>query len=585
MPTFLVTSPDGGTYQVNTPEGATENDAISYVQNNHSNRLTRKVSDSMSGYQTTMAGIGKGMTDLIRGSGQRLREGVEFMSPPSKGLGNNITGNNGISLSNSLGLPTQSDIDSARRIDQDLMSTTGGKVGNIIGQGALIAPTSLIPGANTYAGASAIGGLAGLLQPTSQDESRLDNVWHGVLGGLGGQLLGNTVASALGGMPYAQAKAAASSKGGNSASSADISGSVDANMSGGGASYGSVGDDLSAGLNQPTQDILKIGRGLGFKVTPGQASGSRALSQFEAKLESQPMTSGTFNSIKNNNETILNRIGAKSIGEISDTVDSGVLQKAQERIVNVYKIVADNNPRQINPDNFLSKLGGIESEFEGLVNITDNALVKKFINHASNGSATGKQLQDLASKMGKVAANEMTSANGDRQLGLAMFQVKDYADDLLQQGLSGETAKTFQNARGQYRNMMLLTSRNGVLNPSSGNLSGNALAGLFQQKDKSGFLFNKNNSDLYNAARFSQAFKPLFNDSGTSTRSMITSPTDFVLSLPFKVGTKAYASAPVVNASVGINNALRNGLIDPRIIKYLPKTSSIFGGLLGANSN
>lgn len=37
MPTFRVTSPDGAVYEVNAPEGATEQDAIAYVQSQHAN--------------------------------------------------------------------------------------------------------------------------------------------------------------------------------------------------------------------------------------------------------------------------------------------------------------------------------------------------------------------------------------------------------------------------------------------------------------------------------------------------------------------------------------------------------------------
>jgi hypothetical protein len=571
MPKFEITSPDGQKYEVNAPEGATEQDAINYVQKNLHN-TPAKITDSMSTTERTLAGIGKGMTDIVRGAGQGIGEATvkdDFLRRVQpKGESYNY------------GLPTKSDIEDARNLDKELMNTTAGKVGNFIGQASLIAPMSMIPGANTYIGAGMIGGAAGALQPVGEGESRTVNAGMGAVGGLTGQFIGNKVAGLLGGKPYAQVK----SNGGNSYASANVSGNASVTGTGGGANYGSVGDDISAGLNIPKQELLKTGRDLGFKVTPAQASGSRALAQMEAKLESQPMTSGTFNAIKNNNQTILNRIAAKSIGETSDTVDSSVLQQAQQRISNVYKVVADDKPRVINPDDFLNKLSGIENEFEGLTNISDNGLVKKFINIAGNGKATGKQLQDLASKMGKVATNEMTSANGDRQLGMAMYQIKDHVDELLQQGLSGETAKTFSNARGQYRNLMLLTQRGGVINPSSGDIAGNALAGLLQQKDKAGFLFNKNNSDLYNAARFSQAFKPLFGDSGTATRSMVASPTDFVLSLPFTAATKAYTSSPVINASAGMGNTMQKGVVDPRALKYLPEAFGLSGGLLGANA-
>jgi hypothetical protein len=149
--------------------------------------------------------------------------------------------------------------------------------------------------------------------------------------------------------------------------------------------------------------------------------------------------------------------------------------------------------------------------------------------------------------------------------------------------LSGKTAKAFADARSQYRNLMLLTQRSGVINPSSGDVNGVALAGLLQQKDKTGFLFNKNNTDLFNAARFAQAFKPLVGDSGTATRSVVPSPTDFLLSLPFSMATKAYTSTPVINAMTGtgnVNRFLRQGVIDQEKLKYLSPSSGLLGGVL-----
>lgn len=507
--------------------------------------------EGMSRTDKFLAGAGKGMTDLARGAGQML------------------------------GMVSDADIAKARRIDGPLMDSGYAKAGNIVGQAAALAPAALIPGANTYLGASMIGAGTGALQPISEGESRLANAGIGAAGGVVGQYGGNKIARVLGGpKATATANANASAGGGSSSASANVSGSANVTGTGGGYNYGFVGDDVSAGLNKAQKRAMMMGQELGFKLTPGQATGSKALQQMEAKLESQPMTSGTFNTIKANNQTVLNRIAAKSIGEKSDTLDNATLANAQDRLSGIYKMVANDNHRPIDPDEFLQKLSSIESEFEGMTSIADNGLVKKFIGYAASGGATGRQLQDLASKMGKVAATQMTSPQGDRALGMALFQVKDHVDDILQQGLSGATLKKFSEARGQYRNLMLLTQRGGVINPSSGDVAGNALAGLLQQKDKAGFLFDKNKSDLYEAARFAQAFRPIVGDSGTATRSTLPSPTDFVLSLPFTMATKAYTSSPVVNASAGISDVMRNGMVDPRLVRYLPQAT----GLLGATS-
>jgi hypothetical protein len=344
---------------------------------------------------------------------------------------------------------------------------------------------------------------------------------------------------------------------------------------------------LSAGQDK----LMKWGREHGFSLTPGQASGSRALQQIEAKLESQPMTSGTFNKIKEANQANLNRMAAKSIGVDADAVTGEVLDTALNKIGKVYKFVANDTPRKIEPDQFLTRLQGLEDEFSGMIYNANgeaisplaNPLINRLYGYAANGQATGKQLQDLASKMGKAAADQMTSQGGNRQLGMALFQAKDMADDLLEQGLSGQTQKLFSDARNQYRNLMLLTGRTGVVNSSSGNVSGPSLANALAQKDKKGFMFAQNDSDLYNAARFAQAFRPIVGDSGTATRSMINNALDVVTQVPINLATRAYTSSPMVSLAANAGRGVAPEAFSPGLLRLMNDAGRTTGmGLLNS---
>lgn len=513
-----------------------------------------------SNLENLLAGVGGGMTSLYLGGKQML------------------------------GLDAPGEVDDHKKAMAGLNTTKSGAAGDFFGQAALAIPTAFVPGANSLLGASVIGAGIGALQPTGAGDSRMGNMALGAAGGAGGKLIGDKAIRLMQGSRGAAsgtARATASATPSVAESSSTVSGGANVTGKGGGYNFGTVGEDVSAGLNAPQDAIMQRGREMGYQLTPGQASGSKALQQLEAKLESQPMTSGRFNQIKANNQTVTNRAAANAIGETSDTLDSAALAKAHDRISGVYKIVANDTPRAIDPDQFLGKLSGIENEYSGLLpgSVLDNPLIRRLFSYAEKGQATGEQLQDIASKLGKVAHSNMTSANGDRQLGMALFDVKDMADDLLEQGLSGETAKLFSNARGQYRNLMLLTQRNGVINPATGNVSGNALGGLLQQKDKTGYLYGRNQTPLYDAARFAQAFRPIAGDSGTATRSALPSPTDFMISLPFNIATRAYTSSPAVNLAASAGNISRNGVapgMGGLLAPWLPQASSITGGLLGA---
>lgn len=106
--------------------------------------------EGMSGLDKFRAGMGKAMVDLGRGAGQLV------------------------------GLVNREDVAESRRLDAPLMGTGAGMAGNLAGNLAMLAPTALIPGANTITGGAAIGAATGLLQPSA---STSETIWNVVLGG------------------------------------------------------------------------------------------------------------------------------------------------------------------------------------------------------------------------------------------------------------------------------------------------------------------------------------------------------------------------------------------------------------------
>jgi hypothetical protein len=299
------------------------------------------------------------------------------------------------------------------------------------------------------------------------------------------------------------------------------------------------------GLTETQRRALEQGEALGMKTTPGQAKGSRPLQQVEAKLESQPWTSGPASAIKANNAEVLNKAWAKAIGEDATVVDSAVMARANDRMAQVFSAVRDQTPRAIDTQKASDTLRQINLEFEGLLpngaSVTDNALVSRLVAYADEGTATGEQLGSLTSKLGRAAAKQMTSAGGDRDLGLALFRVKDYVDDIVESGLSSEQAALYNTTRQQYRALMQLTARVGNVNPNTGNVSGASIASYLQKSDKRGFLYGGNTSDAYSATRFAQAFKPIVGDSGTATRSLgLNDLLSLPLGLPANVLSRAY---------------------------------------------
>lgn len=520
-----------GEYDPNSPEFKERNDPTA----------------GMSGLEKLLAGAASGVANVYRG-------GRQLLAQVADAHGREWARDQGMSFEPENTLSANLAVNDARRLDAPLMATGTGRAGNILGGVAAATPLALVPGANTTMGAILTGGALGSVQPVAEGESRLMNAALGAGGGWAGKLVGDKVASTL--IPGRQASASATP--GVATATSNVSGNPNVAVRGGGAGFGSVGDDTT-GLNSALQAAMAGGRSLGMRATPGQATGSRALQQMEAKLESQPMTSGPFNAIKDANQKVLNRAVADAIGESDDLVDSTVLARANERLGSVFADVRDATSRQVEPRAFVAHLQKVNDEFEGLLpdgrTIAQHPLVQRLFRYAETGQATGEQLGGLTSKLARAAYKETTSASGDREMGEALYMVKDYVDDLIEQGLSGQRLATYQAARGQYRNLINVTRSAGVINPSSGNVNGASLATVLQRTDRHGFLFGKNKTDMYAAARFAQAFRPIVGDSGTATRSMITSPVEAIASLPFNVATRLYTSSPAVHLATAAQGA------------------------------
>lgn len=158
-----------------------------------------------------LAGAGKAMSDLGQGVSQYLPGGA-----------------------------TRTDVAETRRLDAPLSATTAGKVGNVLGSAAVLAPTALIPGANTLAGAGVAGALTGMAQPSVGTGETLSNAGLGGVAGASGQFVAQKFAQAL------------TSKLGASTAQADL---VNA-------------------LNKPKADTLAAGQAAGYVVPPSAVNPS-----------------------------------------------------------------------------------------------------------------------------------------------------------------------------------------------------------------------------------------------------------------------------------------------------------------------
>lgn len=331
----------------------------------------------------------------------------------------------------------------------------------------------------------------------------------------------------------------------------------------GGAATAAV--EPASGLTGAQQQALAKGKDLGFKGTPGTETGSKILQQLEAHASSVPSLSGPFSAIGRSNQNALNSVASKAVGESGPSADASVLGAANDRLGDVFEKVRDaNSVVMADPKTTSSVIDGIDDAHAGLLpgsgSVRDNTLVKNFENLTGSGAINGEQLGNLSSKLGKAAFKQMTTPMGDRDLGDALYDVKNHADDLLESSLTGPAQAEYSAARQQYRTLMQL-AKPGVVNSSTGDVSGATLANKLSSTDRGGYLFGGNQSDLYNAARFSQAFKPIVGDSGTATRS--AGLKDMALAIPGNMASWAYLhpAAPLARALANAPQSVKDSLI------------------------
>lgn len=162
MPKFQVTAPDGFTYEITAPDGASESDALSHFQSQWQPKQQTPQIEEPTGINGFLVGMGKGANDVARGLGDLV------------------------------GHPNWTGIEPYKPADDAINNSTSGTVGQVFGNIAATAPTMLIPGANTLVGGAAIGAGTGALTTEGDLGKRLES---GAMGGVGG-LVG-------GALPYA----------------------------------------------------------------------------------------------------------------------------------------------------------------------------------------------------------------------------------------------------------------------------------------------------------------------------------------------------------------------------------------------
>jgi hypothetical protein len=304
-----------------------------------------------------------------------------------------------------------------------------------------------------------------------------------------------------------------------------------------------VMDDVGT-LTQQQRNAMSAGESLGMRTTPGQASGSKALQQLEAKLESQPWSSGPFNARKAGNAAVVDKAFLKAIGEEGSQITDDVLQKADARIGSVFEEAAKKN-NIVYDDVLQNTLSGIEATAARELPDTEVGVLRKQFQNIldkaaeNNGALSGRQYQAIRESLNRLSMSKGSGA------GYWARQIRESLDDALERSVGGKASQELRDARQQYRILAIALNRTNAIN-GAGHVNPGVLSNAIKQADKRGFTFGGNQSDLYKALKFSDAFRPIVGDSGTATRGS-QDLWGVLMNSPYNVLSRAYLSKPVTN--------------------------------------
>lgn len=388
--------------------------------------------EGMSGFETTMAGIGGGLTSLGRGAQQALLSPFE-----GKGVENRRAE-----------LTAQEQ--EARQLDKPLMETTGGKVGRVIGKALPAVAASVIPGANTLAGSMVVGGLLGTSEPTVEGESRLANAGLGAAGGAAGYGAGKVL-----------------EKGAQAVSNA----------------IGSPARQAAAqSMNRLKDQAAAQARSAGFTIPPSQTNPTltnRLLEGTAGKITTSQHASKA-------NEAVVQRLVAKELG-IKDVTPASVAA-VRDNAGKVYETLKAQPPF-VADNAFLAEMAKVgqvgktlAADFPDLATKNVDDVVNNIVSRPQfSAEATVEAVKRLRSDA-KLAWRAAESSGKPEQaaLGDAKRQIADALENLIERNLSGTNPGLLPQFKQARTLIAKAHSVEAAMNEGSGFVSALALGNMKQ---------------------------------------------------------------------------------------------------------
>lgn len=371
--------------------------------------------------------------------------------------------------------------EATKKADEQLMKTTAGKVGNFVGNAALLAPTALIPGSNTVRGAALINGVSNALMNEGDIKDRAVNAGAGAVGGAVGQFGMNGIARVV-----------------------------------------------RPNTSPEVQKLIDEG----VSMTPGQILGG-GFKRTEEALTSIPIIGDSIKSAQRRGIEDFNKVAIKRavdpIGGQVEGVGRDAVASAKQQLGQAY----DNLLPQMQADalepQFVQQLANLRGMAQSLpakeAQQFDNIISRELDQRlAPNGVLSGDNLKAAQAGLRNQADGFATATDGyQRQLGQALKQAEQELRDLVSRSNPSNASELAQINQG-YANFKRLQraassvgAEDGVFTPAQ---LQSAVKALDKSKDKARFAQgDAMMQDLTDAGK--AVLSQRVPDSGTPLRSIV----------------------------------------------------------------
>ena len=524
MPKYRITAPNGKTYEVSAPDGASQDQVLAYVQSQQaeSNQPwqpkkrglaelqamagNHDSTEGMSGTSKFFAGMGKSLIDTKQGLQQLGAEAADYVNPQQQTMPGLIAGNDP-----SRGAAIQSLVDERRRLDADLMDTGAGLTGNIAGQvGQLFIPAGAAAKSLSYAGkgagllrAAAASGAFSATQPVGTGESRAQNVAIGAALGAGGEKLATGV--------------------------------------------GALARGAKSRLDPVARQLADKAEQYGIKLGVPDLSQNPLVRTVASQMERLPFSGATARNTARQEQ--LNRKVGETFGVDAPKITPEVFAVAKANLQDTFETLATRNSLPASP-RLLSRLGQIRGESSRLATSDTSRAVNGWIDELiskadQNGVIPGKANQAFDSASGAEMKAGGPTAN-------ALGKIRNAAREAMDLAISPQDRAAWKLVRQQYA--ALKTVEPLVAKSATGDISAAELMGrVTADKSAKGRMAAGNGGVLGDLARIGQRYLKGSPNSGTADRALVNAT----------VGT-------------GLYGAQQAGFIDP-------ETALWTAGLLGGN--